>query len=844
MSDLLAGNCRLSQQHSNLKKISKSGGGHAVKKSKDRKARNSEPVKKGTEDRLQTVSMERHGREMLLLLLPPLLLRVATSRCLHDEAQKSVRLLRLPFSPLPLKSLSSSLTLPSSHDPQPLRIQTCYLGNPISDGAWDPEGEETRGGSRALAAVREATQRIQAVLAVQGPLLLSRDAARYCHAVWGDPDTPNYHRCSLLNPGYKGESCLGTKIPDTHLHGYALWPEQGPPQLVQPDGPGVQNTDFLLYVRVAHTSKCHQEVSNCCPGWSTAARSQLTAASTSWAQTGFAMLLRLCLKLLGSSSLPTWTSQSARIVSPSVIAYAACCHLDSEDRPLAGTIVYCAQHLTSPSLSHSDIVMVTIHELLHALGFSGQLFKKWRDCPSGFSVRENCSTRQQVTRQDEWGQLLLTTPAASLSLAKHLGVPGASLGVPLEEEEGPLSSHWEARLLQGSLMTATFDGAQRTRLDPITLAAFEDSGWYQVNHTAAEELLWGQGSGLEFGLVTTCRTGSSDFFCTGSGLGCHYLHLDKGSCSSDPMMEGCRMYKPLANGSECWKKENGFPAGVENPHGEIYHPQSRCFFANLTSQLLPGNKTRHPSLIPHLKEAELTGRCYLHQCTGRGAYKVQAEGSPWVPCLPGKVIQIPGYYGLLFCPRGRLCNTNEDIKPVPSLPVSLSTPDPLFQLSLELAGPPGHSLGKEQQEELAEAVLQAVASRGGTGRCYFHSPSVTTSLVFTVHMWKSPGCQGPSVAMLHRALTLTLQKQPLEVYYGGANFTTEPSKLLVTSDHNLPMTHLRLSMGLCLMLLILVGALGTIAYQKTSTLPVRPSASYHSPEFHGTRVPVRGVREV
>uniref|UniRef100_A0A2K5C0P9 Leishmanolysin-like peptidase n=1 Tax=Aotus nancymaae TaxID=37293 RepID=A0A2K5C0P9_AOTNA len=750
---------------------------------------------------------------LLLLLLPPLLLRVATSRCLHDETQKSVRLLRPPFSPLPLKSRSSSLTLPSSHDPQPLRIQTCYLGDLVSDGAWDPEGEGTRGGSRALAAVREATQRIQAVLAVQGPLLLSRDAARYCHAVWGDPDTPNYHRCSLLNPGYKGESCLGTKIPDAHLHGYALWPEQGPPQVVQPDGPGVQNTDFLLYVRVAHTFKY------CCPGWSTVARSQLTAASTSWAQTRFAMLLRLCLTLLGSSNLPTWTSQSARIISPSVIAYAACCQLDSEDRPLAGTIVYCAQHLTGPSLSHSDIVMVTIHELLHALGFSGQLFKKWRDCPSGFSVRENCSTRQQVTRQDEWGQLLLTTPAASLSLAKHLGVPGASLGVPLEEEEGPLSSHWEARLLQGSLMTATFDGAQRTRLDPITLAAFEDSGWYQVNHSAAEELLWGQGSGLEFGLVTTCGTGSSDFFCTGSGLGCHYLHLDKGSCSSDPMMEGCRMYKPLANGSECWKKENGFPAGVENPHGEIYHPQSRCFFANLTSQLLPGDKTRHP-LIPHLKEAELTGRCYLHQCTGRGAYKVQVEGSPWVPCLPGKVIQVPGYYGLLFCPRGRLCHTNEDIKAVTSPPVSLSTPDPLFQLSLELAGPPGHSLRKEHQEELAEAVLQALASRGGTDFLFIPFLSL---LVFTVHMWKSPGCQGPSVAMLHRALTLTLQKQPLEVYYGGANFTTEPSKLLVTSDLNPSMTHLRLSMGLCLML---------------------PSASYHSPELHGTTVPVRGIREV
>ncbi|XP_046508649.1 ciliated left-right organizer metallopeptidase [Equus quagga] len=675
---------------------------------------------------------------MLLLLL---LLGAATSRCLHDETQQSVRLLRPPFSQLPLNFRSSSLILPGSRDPQPLRIQTCYIGDPVSDGAWDPEGDGMKGGSRALAAVREAAQRLQGVLAVRGPLLLSRDPAQYCHAVWGDPDAPNYHRCSLLNPGYKGETCLGAK--------------------------------------------------------------------------------------------------------PSIIAYAACCQLDSEDRPLAGTIVFCAQHLTRPSLSHSDIVMATLHELLHALGFSGQLFKKWRDCPSGPSVKENCSTRQQVTRRDEWGQLLLTTPTVSRSLAKHLGVLGVSPGVPLEEEQGPLSSHWEARLLQGSVMIATFDGAQRTRLDPITLAAFKDSGWYQVNHSAAEELLWGQGSGLEFGLVTTCGTDSSDFFCTGSGLGCHYLHLDKGSCSSDPTLEGCRMFKPLANGSECWKKENGVPPGAENPHGEIYHFQSRCFLANLTSQLLPGEKTRQPSQIPPPKEVELAGRCYLHHCTERGAYKVQAEGSPWASCLPGKAIQIPGYYGLLFCPRGRLCQTNGGIDAATSPPVSPSTQDLVFQLALGLAGPPDHSLGKEEREELTEAVLQALVSRGGTGRCYFHGPLITTSLLFTVHMWKSPGCQGPSVGMLHRTLTLTLQKQPLEVYYGGASFTTEHSKFLVTSDHNPSMTYVGLSMGLCLMLLLLVGALGTVAYKKRATLQVGPSAPYHSPGLQSTtRSPAGGMREV
>ncbi|KAM9093623.1 LOW QUALITY PROTEIN: ciliated left-right organizer metallopeptidase [Megaptera novaeangliae] len=703
----------------------------------------------------------------------------ATSRCLHDKTQ-CLSFLRPPFSQLPPHFHSSSLTLPSSQDPQPLRIQTCHIGDPVSEGAWGPEGGGVRGGSQALAAGTKAAQRLQGVLAgEQGPLLLRRDPAQYCHAAWGDPDTPNYHRCSLLKPGYQGQSCLGAKIPDAHLRGYALWPEQEPSQLIQPGGSGVQNTDFLLYVWVAHASKCHQE--------------------------------------------------------PSIVAYAACCQLDSEDRPLAGTIVFCA-HLTSPSLSYSDMVMATLHELLHALGFSGRPFKKWRDCPSGPSGNENCSTSQQVTRRDEWGQLL------HHSLAKHLGLLGVSLGAPLEEEvrmrtpwgdgrkrersggtsyllpRGPLSSHWEA-LLQNCIMTATYDGAQRIRLDPITLAAFKDSGWYQVNHSTAEEL-WGWGSGLEFGLVTTCGNGTSDFFCTGSGLGCHYLHLDKGSCSSDLTLEGCR-YKLLANGSECWRKENGFPPGAENPHGEIYHPHSCCFLANLTSQLLPGDKIRHPSQ-PTPQGSKPPGHCYLPQCTERGVYKVQVEGSPWVPCLPGK---IPGNNGHLFCPR-------------------VFQPDLLFQLSLGLAGPPGHSLGKEEGEELTEAVLQGSEIQTCIW-CYFHSLLITTSLVFTVHMWKSPGCQGPSVGMLHRALTLTLRKKPLEVYYGGATFTIEYSKFLVTSDHNPSMTHLGLSMGLCLMSLILVGALGTMAYQKRATLQVGPSAPYHSLEPQGaTGGPVGGMREV
>jgi hypothetical protein len=101
---------------------------------------------------------------MLLLFF----LGMATSRCLHDEIQKSVSLLRPPSSQLPTDFRSSFLSLSRSSEPQPLRIQTYYKRDPISDGVWDPEGHEMRGRSRALAAVREATQRIQGLLAGEG----------------------------------------------------------------------------------------------------------------------------------------------------------------------------------------------------------------------------------------------------------------------------------------------------------------------------------------------------------------------------------------------------------------------------------------------------------------------------------------------------------------------------------------------------------------------------------------------------------------------------------------------------------------------------------------------------
>jgi len=60
---------------------------------------------------------------------------------------RSLSLLGPPFSQLPPNLCSSSLTFPGPQDPQPLQTQTCHGGDPVSEGAWNPEGDEVRGES-------------------------------------------------------------------------------------------------------------------------------------------------------------------------------------------------------------------------------------------------------------------------------------------------------------------------------------------------------------------------------------------------------------------------------------------------------------------------------------------------------------------------------------------------------------------------------------------------------------------------------------------------------------------------------------------------------------------------
>ncbi|KAM8900695.1 LOW QUALITY PROTEIN: ciliated left-right organizer metallopeptidase [Spinachia spinachia] len=559
--------------------------------------------------------MASRGAVLALMAALVAALPGALQKCIFDEVQARARVVRA--APVPEGQASPPRgprvapgRRPRAASPQPIRIRTWIPAE--SDGLSGAEGEGLQ------AAVEEAVRTVSSLLSVNrapGPLLLSRDVDKYCKFLWKNSSTANYNRCGRANKSYRAETCLDVtvsigrinlltasrrkrerfcyrQIPDDHLAGCDVYPNADSPRRtrLRAAGAGLPHSDFLLYLHVRPTDKCRSE--------------------------------------------------------PAVLAYAAHCQADPSGRPLAGVVVICREELTGAAGGRRATAQTVIHELFHALGFSKELFHAWRDCSSTLQVGARCSPRGRVTHSDGWGQVRVYTPSVISALQRHLASTHPELGGPLENLDVPpgrVSSHWESRVLQGSIMAPVLGEPTTVRIDPVTLAALQDTGWYAVDVSRAQSLVWGDGEGTMFGSLSTCRNKSSSFFCTGSGFGCHYLHLHKGKCQTDPHLEGCRLYKPLNNGSECWKEENGEEAPLS---GELFGFHSRCFFSNLTRQ----NRSEFLS-VGGLVE----GRCYRHRCTGPNGYRIQVSGSDWVECPAGGAVQIKGYQGLVHCPDRRLC---------------------------------------------------------------------------------------------------------------------------------------------------------------------------------------------
>ncbi|XP_069118911.1 ciliated left-right organizer metallopeptidase-like [Argopecten irradians] len=378
---------------------------------------------------------------------------------------------------------------------------------------------------RIQTALTDAVNFIQktfSVIPVSGSLLLKRTG---CQKTWHKE--PHTGKCASLNKAYRYEYCQdGVKIPETHLGSLKVWrinKEGVEGEEVFPAGEGIEEADTVLYITAKTTRTCYLQQNDI------------------------------------------------------MLAYSGYCQLDQYDRPIAGYINFCPYLIRATNMTKQQVYMIVVHEFFHALGFSKGLFDKFRDCTR--SVGGECPRRTSRVVRQIYGVARLVTSAVITQAQEHFGcLTEERFGAPLQVKNGKVLSHWSPKLMFGSIMAPKLGMAHQTVIDPLTLAFFEDTGWYKVDYSQAGHYLWGKDGGCQFGSPESCQK-DSQFFCqSGRYKSCHYLQKDKGHC---------RMVDRYCGMVESDQGDQCFQTYDHTPKLEMYSESSLCFMANLTT-MVPG----------------------------------------------------------------------------------------------------------------------------------------------------------------------------------------------------------------------------------------------------------------
>jgi hypothetical protein len=181
-------------------------------------------------------------------------------------------------------------------------------------------------------------------------------------------------------------------------------------------------------------------------------------------------------------------------------ASAKYCGLDSITyRPLMGTIEFSRNLDFRKKNAEKYFIMLIIHEINHILCFNRFLFQYFIDANGKRIPIENTITTgivNGVTRT------MIKSPKV-LAAAKKFFNCGTLQGVELENQggAGTYGFHWDARTMLSDYMIGITYG--ELYISDMTLALFEDPGWYTVNYYTGGLFRYGKNQGCDF-LGTKC----------------------------------------------------------------------------------------------------------------------------------------------------------------------------------------------------------------------------------------------------------------------------------------------------------------------------------------------------
>eukprot|EP00340_Litonotus_pictus_P002591 CAMPEP_0170522668 /NCGR_PEP_ID=MMETSP0209-20121228/8095_1 /TAXON_ID=665100 ORGANISM="Litonotus pictus, Strain P1" /NCGR_SAMPLE_ID=MMETSP0209 /ASSEMBLY_ACC=CAM_ASM_000301 /LENGTH=608 /DNA_ID=CAMNT_0010810301 /DNA_START=317 /DNA_END=2140 /DNA_ORIENTATION=- len=216
--------------------------------------------------------------------------------------------------------------------------------------------------------------------------------------------------------------------------------------------------------------------------------------------------------------------QSGYFEQNHIEAAASHCILHKENyRPLAGIIIFKKDLLMvshssrkEGSLTHASgkdnsnkhhhkqrslkeaeenyVTWLALHEISHVLAFNSKLYE--------YFIKEDgkkLGFDNIVGSVPYKGKLVsyIKSPRLLQKAREHFNCSNL-MGVPLEYHggEGTAGAHWSKRFMNTDYMIA--DSYGENSFSEITLAIFEDSGWYKVDYSKANLFTWGKNKGCGF----------------------------------------------------------------------------------------------------------------------------------------------------------------------------------------------------------------------------------------------------------------------------------------------------------------------------------------------------------
>ncbi|CAD5221600.1 unnamed protein product [Bursaphelenchus xylophilus] len=189
---------------------------------------------------------------------------------------------------------------------------------------------------------------------------------------------------------------------------------------------------------------------------------------------------------------------STRCNDMATVAYAVHCQQDSTKRPIAGNVNICPASLSTRPHDQELLISTIKHEIAHALVFSDALFKDFPRNPIRTIKRDWPMRNGHVVQRRHH---VIASPRVAEEVQRHFNCSNL-LGAELEDQGGYGTSmvHWEKRIFENEAMTGTH--TQNPVYSRITLALFEDSGWYDVSYESAEDFMYGKNLGCDFVQMT------------------------------------------------------------------------------------------------------------------------------------------------------------------------------------------------------------------------------------------------------------------------------------------------------------------------------------------------------